>query len=105
MPLLGTMLATLIAGGAAFGAAAASPGCTAAEYRQFDFWLGEWTVRKPDGSVAGQNRITREHGGCVVHEHYTTDRGYDGESLNIYDGKRNVWHQTWVDTDGTLLQL
>ena len=28
-----------------------------------------------------------------------------GESLNVYDGARKVWHQTWVDTAGTLLLL
>jgi len=32
-------------------------------------------------------------------------RGYSGESLNTYDATRKVWHQTWVDTSGTLLLL
>ena len=79
--------------------------CAAPEYRAFDFWVGAWQVRKPDGQLAGRNRIEREYGGCVIHEHYSTSRGYGGESLNIYDASRKVWHQTWVDTDGTLLVL
>jgi hypothetical protein len=29
--------------------------------------------------------------------------GYSGESLNEYDAARKVWHQTWVDSSGTLL--
>ena len=77
----------------------------ARERRQFDFWLGEWEVRTPNGKLAGVNRIEREYDGCVMHERYTTERGYKGESLNSYDAGRKVWHQTWVDNEGTLLLL
>ncbi len=84
---------------------AASAPCDTAAHRAFDFWLGEWKVRTPDAKLVGFNRIEREYGGCVVHERYKTDRGYSGESLNIYDASRKVWHQTWVDTAGTLLLL
>ena len=79
--------------------------CDTQAHRAFDFWLGTWEVRTPDGKLAGVNRIDREYGGCVLHERYTTERGYSGESLNVYDASRNVWHQTWVDTSGTLLLL
>ena len=41
----------------------------------------------------------------MLHERYSTPRGYSGESLNIYDAARRVWHQTWVDSSGTLLLL
>jgi hypothetical protein len=79
--------------------------CDDPAYRQFDFWIGEWQVHTPEGKLAGTNRITREYGGCVLHERYTTPRGYSGESLNTYDPGRRVWHQTWVDNEGTLLLL
>lgn len=84
--------------------AAAGP-CEGSEHRQFDFWLGEWNVHTPDGKLAGVNSISREYGGCVLHERYSTSRGYSGESLNVFDAPRKVWHQTWVDTSGTLLLL
>ena len=83
----------------------AAPACEGPEFRAFDFWLGEWKVRTPDGKLVGSNAITREYGGCVLHERYDTGRGYSGESLNIFDAARKVWHQTWVDTTGTLLSL
>lgn len=89
---------------AAAESAYAAP-CDAAEHRAFDFWLGEWRVMGADGRVAGINRIESEYGGCVLHERYVTGRGYSGESLNIYDAARKVWHQSWVDTSGTLLLL
>jgi hypothetical protein len=85
--------------------AAGVSACDAPAHRQFDFWLGEWKVTTASGKLAGANHISREYDGCVLHERYTTPRGYSGESLNIYDASRNVWHQTWVDSSGTLLLL
>jgi hypothetical protein len=80
--------------------------CESAEHAQFDFWVGEWRVeRASDSAVVGHNIITKKLGGCVLHESYTTPAGYAGESLNIYDGSRGVWHQTWVDVGGLLLRL
>ena len=80
------------------------PRCTAEEASQFDFWIGSWEVQA-NGQVVGHNTITREIGGCVLHERYDTPRGYVGESFNIYDASRGVWHQTWVDSGGLLLTL
>jgi protein-tyrosine-phosphatase len=79
--------------------------CDSPWHHQFDFWVGEWEVRTPDGRLAGVNRIEREYDGCVLHERYSTDRGFKGESLNGYSPGRKVWHQTWVDNQGTLLLL
>jgi len=101
-----TLRGAVAAAAATFACTAAAAGaCDANEHRQFDFWLGEWNVRTPDGKLAGTNSISAGYGGCVLHERYTTGRGYSGESLNLYDASRKVWHQTWVDTSGTLLLL
>jgi hypothetical protein len=89
---------------ASAGATEAAP-CDAPEFRQFNFWLGEWQVMQPDGALAGTNSIRKEYGGCVLHERYQTAKGYSGESLNTYDAGRKRWHQTWVDNTGTLLLL
>ena len=90
----------------ASASAAQSPApCSAPENRQFDFWVGDWRVHTPDGKFAGINRISREYGGCVLHERYVTGKGYSGESLNTWDASRKVWHQTWVDSGGLLLTL
>lgn len=99
-PAFASMFGLLLTG---LGAAAAP--CDAPAHREFDFWIGEWQVHTPDGKLAGINRIAREHGGCVIHERYETSRGYSGASYNIYDAGRKVWHQSWVDSAGTLLLL
>lgn len=87
------------------GGAADDAPCSSAEHRQFDFWLGEWDVFV-DGEKAGENTIRRAVGGCVIHESYRAGgSAYEGQSFNIYDRRRRVWHQTWVDNGGLLLQL
>lgn len=79
--------------------------CTAPEYRQFDFWIGDWSVTTRDGKFAGTNLITRPLGECVIQEHWAGSQGGKGESYNVYDAARGVWHQTWVDDSGNTLLL
>jgi hypothetical protein len=80
--------------------------CKSEEFRQFDFWLGDWNVESPanPGGV-GRNRITSINGGCTLREEYTTSVGYEGTSLNFYDATRMTWHQTWIDNQGGALYL
>lgn len=79
--------------------------CEGDKYRQFDFWLGQWDVFTSDGKRVGRNSIEARHNGCVLHESYQTIGHFSGESLNIFDASRGVWHQTWTDSSGTLLRL
>ena len=83
----------------------ASSPCAAPERRQFDFWIGDWEVTRPDGKVAGHNRITPILGGCALREEWTGARGNQGTSLNAWDPEKHAWRQTWVDQSGTLLLL
>lgn len=95
-----------IAAGLALPASAQQPPpCNGAAHRAFDFWLGEWQVHGANGKLAGNNSITSAHGGCVLRENYRTPGSYSGESINIYDASRKVWHQTWADSSGLLLML
>jgi hypothetical protein len=76
------------------------------EYRAFDFWIGDWIVSDPEsGAVLGANRIQPILGGVVLHESWRGANGVAGESFNIYDDSRGVWHQSWVDQTGSLLML
>jgi len=81
--------------------------CSAAEHRQFDFWLGDWDAfdtDNPTTSVA-RVRVTNLLDGCVVHEDYQDTNGLKGQSFNIYDASRKTWHQSWVTNRGQLLAL
>ena len=79
--------------------------CAATEKRQFDFWIGDWDVTKPDGKPAGTNLIRPILGGCVLHESWKGQGSFVGESFNVYDARRKVWHQTWVDGAGNVLMM
>lgn len=79
--------------------------CDAPEYRQFDFWLGEWDVTTPDGKPAGSNTITRVANGCALHEHWVGRGGFSGQSLNGWDRHTKQWQQTWIDSTGGRLDL
>ena len=102
IPILWGVTLTIMSTASGQGSPAA---CGAPEHRQFDFWIGDWNVHAANGKLAGTNTVTRDYDGCVIHEHYDTGRGYSGESSNIYDASRKVWHQTWVDSSGLLLTL
>jgi hypothetical protein len=77
--------------------------CSHPDSRQFEFWLGEWDVFRPDGKQIGTSRVVPLYG-CGLHEHWTSPN-VQGQSFNRYDASRGVWHQTWVDTSGSLLLL
>lgn len=79
--------------------------CATAEQRQFDFWLGEWEVRDPDGTLVGRNTITRLFDGCALREEWRGESGHRGTSLNAWSPRDGAWHQTWVDSSGMLLLL
>jgi hypothetical protein len=82
-------------------------GCTAPEYRQFDFWVGNWDAYEATGStkVVARTLVTPMLGGCVLGEVYQQNDGLVGESYSIYDSSRKQWHQSWVTNRGGLLLL
>ncbi len=80
--------------------------CATPAHRQFDFWVGEWNVYRPDGQLAGTNSIQRILGDCALHEDWHSARNaYTGQSFNVYRPERGEWHQSWIDNAGGLLLL
>lgn len=80
------------------GTASPAPPCSQEAYKQFDFWLGTWEVTTPDGAVAGINEITREEGGCLILETWTSATGGSGQSYNYYNPASDKWRQVWVSS-------
>ncbi len=85
-------------------AAAAAP-CSAPEYHQLDFWVGDWDVYEPGGKLQGHNKVEKVYDGCVLQEHWVGTEGDTGSSFNIYDASRQVWNETWVSNHGYLLSF
>jgi hypothetical protein len=73
--------------------------CEDAEFRQFDFWLGDWDVTPTGGGAQqGSSHISSEMGGCVIWENWTSKQsGYFGKSYNTYNVNLKRWEQYWVD--------
>src|SRR5947209_19860516 len=89
-------------------APAAAPKCAAPEYRQFDFWVGDWDTFEADHSAPGS--IARAHvdhiaGSCAIHELYEQVDGLIGDSILSYDPIKKVWQQTWVNNFGGIMQI
>ncbi len=85
--------------------ASPAPQCSTVQHRQFDFWVGTWTVATPDGRAAGTNRIERVLGGCALVEHWSGAGGSRGTSLNYWDAAERAWFQSWIDNQGQPLRL
>ena len=81
--------------------AAPSPGCTAAENRQFDFWVGRWDVY-PTGkdNLVAHSLIENLYQGCGIRENWMPLKGTGGGSLNSWVPAEKAWRQTWVDSSG-----
>lgn len=75
------------------------------EASQFDFWLGRWEVRMPNGTLIGHDEITKDDGGCTIHEDWDGAGGASGTSINFYVPSLGQWRQIWVGSGGTLIEM
>jgi hypothetical protein len=75
------------------------------EAQAFDFWLGRWEVRAPDGTLVGTNTITKRDGGCAIQERWEGAGGSTGSSVSFYLPSRGEWRQVWTGSGGTLFDI
>jgi tetratricopeptide (TPR) repeat protein len=71
----------------------------------FDFWLGRWEVRMPDGTLIGTNTITKRDGGCSIQERWEGAGGSTGTSVTFFLPSRGEWRQVWTGSGGTLFDI
>lgn len=100
----------LIAPGAAIpgGTAAPPSGCSAPEYHQMDFWIGDWDTYEsddPSGAVVARAQVAPIAQGCAIHELYEQNDGLIGDSILSYDPVRKQWQQTWVTNRGSIMVI
>jgi len=75
------------------------------EASAFDFWVGRWEVRMPDGTLIGTNNITKRDGGCSIQERWEGAGGSTGTSVSFYLPSREEWRQVWTGSGGTLFDI
>jgi hypothetical protein len=105
--LIACAAALLTAGLPSLAQSPAPAACTGPEYRQFDFWLGDWDAfdTSDPGKPSAHIRVERILDGCVLKEIYEGANGAQGQSFTIFDQSRKLWHQTWVTNHGRLLTI
>lgn len=82
--------------------------CAGPEYRQLDYWIGEWQVREssdPQGPSVGRARVEAVAQGCALYERYEQTDGLIGESLLSWDPVRKAWQQTWITNRGSFMAI
>jgi hypothetical protein len=87
---------------------ASSARCSGAEYRQFDFWIGDWDtfdMEVPSGASIARAQITSLVDGCALHELYEQSDGLVGDSILSFDPVRRQWQQTWLTNRGSIMVL
>ncbi len=77
---------------------------TTPEFRNFDFWIGEWNVHA-NGKLVGTSSIQLIMDDCVIFENYTGVSGYLGKSFNMFNAAIKKWQQLYVDNRGGVLIL
>lgn len=79
--------------------------CQSAEYRAFDFWLGDWVVYNAKGEKAGESLVERILDSCAIQEHWKSVKGFNGKSFNAFDPATGIWRQTWIDHTGKFMDF
>lgn len=74
-------------------------------FSQFDFWVGDWEVHGPAGTLAGTNSITKEERGCLLQERWVNSAGGTGQSINYVDQITGEWVQVWNAEGGSQINI
>jgi hypothetical protein len=95
-----------VSAASASGAPVSGAACSEPPYRQFDFWIGDWTAYDPGGvDVIAKVSVTRAADGCALLEQVTPTKGAPSVALIAYDPEATLWRWTSVAGDGRIVSL
>jgi hypothetical protein len=81
--------------------AADSEACSSnIESRQFDFWLGDWTVSYPGAPGGSTSKVSLSLDKCLVVESWDGGKGHKGENMFAYSSDDKSWHGMFADNQG-----
>lgn len=83
---------------------AQTTGCHGTEFRQFDFWLGNWDVYNSAGKKVGENKVVLVQDSCAIQENWTSGT-QTGTSYSYYNTSNKMWSQVYIDNTGNILEL
>lgn len=80
--------------------------CSTKEYKQFNFWIGNWNVYNIKNQLIGTNKVVKMPNACAIQENWSSTSGASkGTSYNYYNTKDKSWNQLWIDNAGGSLVL
>ena len=79
-----------------------APACATVHHREFDYFIGNYTVFDKAGKQIATDEVSSEMSGCALLERWHGRHG-EGVGYSGYDGTRNEWVQTFFQDDGTVL--
>ena len=76
-----------------------------AEFKQFDFWLGKWSIVQEGAPGVSTDTIKRIGDGVGLTEKYRDPSGGIGASVTMFNIETGTWTQTWSQGGGPVLQV
>jgi len=73
--------------------------CAAGEHRQFDYWLGNWSVSY-GGPLAGTSKVESALDRCVIVESWDGARNHSGKTIFAYSPDDHGWYGIFADNEG-----
>jgi hypothetical protein len=75
--------------------------CSAnSESRQFDYWLGDWTVTYPGAPGGSTSKVSLSLDQCLLIEGWDGGKGHKGENLFAYSYDDKRWRGMFADNQG-----
>ena len=84
----------------ALAAADAVPCSANSENRQFDYWLGDWSIGAPGSSGNAHSTVSAALDKCLVVEKWDGGRGHSGQNIFGYSADDKSWYGMFADNEG-----
>lgn len=70
------------------------------ERRQFDFWLGDWSVSYPGATNPSASKVYLDLDKCMIVESWDGGKGHTGKNMFAYSADDKNWHGMFADSQG-----
>jgi hypothetical protein len=73
--------------------------CATGEHRQFDYWLGSWSVSY-GGPPVGTSKVELALDQCMIVESWSGAKNHNGKTIFAYSPDDRSWYGMFADNEG-----